>query len=133
MFGEGPGGGCSGYTPVGQPTVVAIPEGVSFEAAGATPVAGLTAMQALRTHAAVRPGEQVLVNGAAGGVGTLAVQVAKALGAEVTAVCSARNVDMVRRIGADHVLDYTTEDFVSGGSRFDVLMDNVGNRSPSEV
>ena len=133
VFGEAPGGGCAGYLTVGESDVVAIPEGVSFEAAGATPVAGLTALQGLRTHGAVQPGDRVLVNGAAGGVGTMAVQIAKALGAHVTAVCSTRNVEMVRRLGADEVIDYTSADFVAGGGRFEVMLDNVGNRHPREV
>jgi NADPH:quinone reductase-like Zn-dependent oxidoreductase len=112
--------------------VVPIPVGVSFESAGATPVAGLTALQGLRTHGDVQPGEQVLINGAAGGVGTMAVQIAKALGAHVTAVCSARNVDMVRGLGADEVIDYTNDDYVAGGARFDVMLDNVGNRAAKQ-
>ncbi|WP_420452354.1 NAD(P)-dependent alcohol dehydrogenase [Ilumatobacter sp.] len=132
VFGECEGGGCGEYLTVDAKEVVAVPVGVSFEAAGATPVAGLTAVQALRTHAALQPGEHALINGAAGGVGTFAVQIAKALGAEVTAVCSARNVDVVRALGADTVIDYTTTDFVDGGARFDVMMDNVGNRTPAE-
>ena len=133
VFGEGPGGGCGDYLTVKEGNVVAIPEGVSFEAAAATPVAGLTALQGLRTHGAVQPGDRVLINGAAGGVGTMAVQIAKALGAHVTAVCSTRNVDMVRALGADEVIDYTRSDFVAGGARFDVMLDNVGNRRPGEV
>lgn len=133
VFGEGPGGGCGQYLTLKDGNVVAMPDGVSFEAAAATPVAGLTALQGLRTHGVVQPGERVLINGAAGGVGTMAVQIAKALGAHVTAVCSTRNVDMVRSLGADEVLDYTEDDFVAGGARFDVLLDNVGNRRPGEV
>jgi NADPH:quinone reductase-like Zn-dependent oxidoreductase len=133
VFGECDwGGGCADYVAVRQEHLVAVPEGVSFEAAAATPVAGLTALQGLRTHAAVQPGERVLVNGAAGGVGTMAVQIAKALGAQVTAVCSTRNVEMVARLGADEVVDYTTDDFVAGGARFDVMLDNVGNRRPAD-
>jgi NADPH:quinone reductase-like Zn-dependent oxidoreductase len=132
VFGEGPGGGCGQYLALKEGHVVAIPEGVSFEAAAATPVAGLTALQGLRTHGAVQPGDRVLINGAAGGVGTMAVQIAKVLGAHVTAVCSTRNVDMVRSLGADEVLDYTRDDFVTGGPRFDVMLDNVGNRHPKE-
>ncbi|MGA7758008.1 MAG: NAD(P)-dependent alcohol dehydrogenase [Ilumatobacteraceae bacterium] len=133
VFGEGPGGGCGQYLTVKEGNVVSIPEGVSFDAAAATPVAGLTALQGLRTHGAVQPGDRVLINGAAGGVGTMAVQIARALGAHVTAVCSTRNVDMVRSLGADEVLDYTRDDFVVGGARFDVMLDNVGNRRPKEV
>lgn len=132
VFGEGPGGGCGQYLTVKETSVVAIPDGVPFEAAGATPVAGLTALQGLRTHGGVKPGDRVLINGAAGGVGTMAVQIAKALGAHVTAVCSTRNVEMVRSLGADDVLDYTRDDYVEGGARFDVMLDNVGNRAPRE-
>ena len=132
VFGECGGGGCGPYLCVDEAHIVAKPEAVSFEAAGATPVAGLTAIQALRTHGSVAPGEHVLINGAAGGVGTFAVQIAKALGAEVTAVCSSRNVEMVRSLGADTVIDYTDHDFVDGGARFDVMVDNVGNRTPAE-
>ena len=105
------------------------PANVSFEAAAAVPVAGLTALQGLRDHGRVRPGQKVLVNGASGGVGTFAVQVAKALGAEVHAVCSTQNVEQARELGADRVFDYTSEDFTRGGVRYDVLFDNAGNRS----
>ena len=132
VFGEGPGGGCGQYVALRADLVVPIPVGVPFEAAGATPVAGLTALQGLRTHGDVQPGEAVLINGAAGGVGTMAVQIARALGARVTAVCSTRNVDMVRALGADEVLDYTSDDYLAGGARFDVFLDNVGNRTPRE-
>jgi NADPH:quinone reductase-like Zn-dependent oxidoreductase len=132
VFGESPGGGCSPFAVVADDHVAPIPEGVDIHAAAATPVAGLTALQALRTHAKTQPGEHVLVNGAAGGVGTFTVQIAKALGAEVTAVCSTRNVEMVRRLGADTVIDYTTDDFVAGGERFEVMVDNVGNRPAAE-
>jgi NADPH:quinone reductase-like Zn-dependent oxidoreductase len=133
VFGEGAGGGCGQYLTVKETSVVSIPDGVSFEAAGATPVAALTALQGLRTHGDVQPGQRVLINGAAGGVGTMAVQIATALGARVTAVCSTRNIEMVRSLGADEVLDYTRDDFVVGGARFDVMLDTVGNRHPREV
>ena len=133
VFGETRGGGLAPYVATGVDRIVPIPEGVSFEAAGATPVAGLTAVQGLRTHGKLQPGDHALINGAAGGVGTCAVQIAKALGAEVTAVCSTSNVEMVRALGADHVVDYTTDDFVGGEARFDVVMDNVGNRKPAEM
>jgi NADPH:quinone reductase-like Zn-dependent oxidoreductase len=132
VFGECGGGGFAPYVAAKASGLVAIPDGVDLEAAGATPVAGLTALQGLRTHGATTPGDHVLINGAAGSVGTFSVQIAKALGAEVTAVCSTRNVEMVRRLGADHVVDYTSDDFVSGGARFDVMLDNVGNRSAAE-
>ena len=110
VFGESAGGGCSTHVTVRTDRLVRKPAHVSFEAAAATPLAGLTALQGLRTHAALQPGEHVLINGAAGGVGTFAVQLAKALGAEITAVCSTRNVDMVRALGADEVIDYTHDD-----------------------
>jgi NADPH:quinone reductase-like Zn-dependent oxidoreductase len=132
VFGVGDGGGLARFAILGVTSMAVIPEGVSFQAAAATPIAGLTAVQALRTHGATRPGDHVLVNGAGGGVGTFAVQIAKALGAEVTAVCSTGKVDMVRALGADHVVDYTRDDFVSGGARFDVMLDNAGNRTPAE-
>jgi NADPH:quinone reductase-like Zn-dependent oxidoreductase len=132
VFGECAGGGFAPYLVTKPQNLLSLPEGVSFESASATPVAGLTALQGLRTHGATRPGDHVLINGAAGSVGTFAVQIAKALGAEVTAVCSTRNTEMVARLGADHVVDYTTDDFVAGGARFDVMLDNVGNRSAAE-
>jgi NADPH:quinone reductase-like Zn-dependent oxidoreductase len=96
------------------------------------PVAALTALQALRDKGDVQPGQQVLVNGATGGVGTFAVQIAKALGAEVTGVCSTQKVDLVRSLGADHVVDYTTEDFTRGDRRYDLMIDVAGSRSWSE-
>lgn len=105
-----------------------LPNAVSFADAAAMPVAGITALQALRDHAGVEPGHRVLVNGAAGGVGTFAVQLAVAMGAQVTAVCSAHNVEMVRDLGAQRVVDYTTEDWVDG-TEYDAIVDNVGNRS----
>ena len=105
-----------------------LPESVSFLDAAAMPVAGVTALQALRDHARVSPGQRVLVNGAAGGVGTFAVQLAVVMGAEVTAVCSTRNVDMVAELGAHQVVDYTAADWVDG-TEYDVIIDNVGNRT----
>jgi NADPH:quinone reductase-like Zn-dependent oxidoreductase len=105
------------------------PANMSFEEAGAVPLAGLTALQGLRDHAGVKPGQRVLVNGAAGGVGTFAVQIGKALGAEVHAVCSAGNVEQAKELGADRAFDYGSEDFTRAGIRYDVLFDNAGNRS----
>jgi NADPH:quinone reductase-like Zn-dependent oxidoreductase len=107
------------------------PPNVSFEQAASLPLAGLTALQGLR-EGKIQPGQKVLINGATGGVGTFAVQIAKSLGAEVTAVCSTRNVDLVRSIGADHVIDYTKEDFTKSDQRYDVIFDNVCNHSFSE-
>jgi NADPH:quinone reductase-like Zn-dependent oxidoreductase len=109
--------------------IAAKPDGVSFEEAAATPVAASTALQALRDKARLRAGQKVLINGAAGGVGTFAVQIAKSFGANVIGVCSTRNVEMVRSIGCDRVIDYTREDFVAGGERYDVVLDCVGNHS----
>jgi NADPH:quinone reductase-like Zn-dependent oxidoreductase len=114
---------------VAQKAIARKPRNLSFEEAAAVPLAGLTALQGLRDHGAVQPGQRVLVNGASGGVGTFAVQIAKALGAEVHAVCSARNVEQARELGADRVFDYTREDFARSGVRYDVLFDNAGNRS----
>jgi NADPH:quinone reductase-like Zn-dependent oxidoreductase len=105
------------------------PSNLSFEAAAAVPTAALTALQALRDAGKVQPGMKVLVNGASGGVGTFAVQIGKALGAEVTGVCSTRNVELVRSLGADFVVDYTKEDFSRGHRRYDIILDNVGNRA----
>jgi len=109
------------------------PAGVSFEQAAAVNVAGLTALQTLRDRAALKPGQRVLINGASGGVGTFAVQIAKSLGAEVTGVSSTRNLELVRSLGADHVIDYTQRDFTQGGTQYDVVMDNVANRGILEV
>jgi NADPH:quinone reductase-like Zn-dependent oxidoreductase len=108
--------------------LVLKPAGVSFEAAAAVPVAGLTALQALRA-ARVQPGQTVLINGAGGGVGTFAVQIAKAFGAEVTAVCSTRNQEVARAIGASHVIDYTRDDFTKSGRRYDVIIAANGYHS----
>lgn len=107
--------------------IVKKPANVTFEQAAGVPVAAVTALQALRDHGRVKPGDKVAVVGASGGVGTFAVQVAKALGAEVTAVCSTRNADLVRSLGADHVSDYTKEDFTLGSERYDVIVDMVGS------
>jgi len=105
------------------------PTNLSFEEAAAVPIAGLTALQALRDKGHVQPGQKVLINGASGGVGTFAVQIAKALGAEVTAVCSTKNVEQARALGADRVVDYTQEDFTKLGERHDLMLDIAGSRS----
>lgn len=107
------------------------PVNLTFEQAAAVPLAAGTALQGLRDTGKVQPGQKVLINGASGGVGTFAVQIAKALGAEVTGVCSTRNVDLVRSIGADHVIDYTKDDFTQAGLRYDLIFDLVGNHSLS--
>jgi NADPH:quinone reductase-like Zn-dependent oxidoreductase len=109
--------------------VAAIPDSISFEHAAAIPIAALTALQALRDIGGLKAGEKVLINGASGGVGTYAVQLAKHMGAEVTGVCSGRNVDMVRSLGADHVIDYKTESYIESGKKFDLIIDAVGNHS----
>ncbi len=124
-------GGCRGafaeYACTAESALVKKPDSVTFEQAAALPVAGLTALQALRDKARTGPGQKVLINGAAGGVGTFAVQIAKVFGAEVTGVCSTRNVELVRSLGADHVIDYTQAEFTKGGQRYDVLLDMVAN------
>jgi NADPH:quinone reductase-like Zn-dependent oxidoreductase len=108
------------------------PANLSFEQAAAVPISGVTALQAIG-KAQVQAGQRVLIVGASGGVGTFAVQIAKGMGAEVTGVCSAASVALLRSIGADHVINYTAEDFTRSGRRYDVILDNVGNRSPSEL
>jgi NADPH:quinone reductase-like Zn-dependent oxidoreductase len=112
--------------------VVLKPTNISFEQAAAVPVAAITALQGLRDKGKIQAGQKVLINGASGGVGTFAVQIAKVLGAEVTGVCSMRNLEMVRSIGADHVIDYTKENFTKGAQRYDLIYDLVGNHSFSD-
>lgn len=126
-------GACNGafaeYVCASEKYLVKKPANVTFEQAAAVPIAAFTALQGLRDQGLIQPGQKVLINGAAGGVGTFAVQIAKSLGAEVTGVCSTRNVAMVRSIGADHVIDYTQEDFTRSGNMYDLIFDAVGNRS----
>jgi NADPH:quinone reductase-like Zn-dependent oxidoreductase len=124
-------GSCAEYALGKEDALAPKPANLSFEQAAGVPTSACTALQGLRDHGKVQPGYKVLINGASGGVGPFAVQIAKALGAEVTGVCSTRNVEMVRSIGADHVIDYTTEDFTKGEARYDVIMDNVGSHSLS--
>jgi NADPH:quinone reductase-like Zn-dependent oxidoreductase len=125
-------GGFAEYVCVPETALAIKPSNLTFEQAAAVPVAGTTALQGLRDVAQVQPEQKVLINGASGGVGTFAVQIAKAFGADVTGVCSTTNIDLVRSIGADHVVDYTQEDFISNGERYDLIFDNVGNRSLSD-
>jgi NADPH:quinone reductase-like Zn-dependent oxidoreductase len=129
-------GACNGafaeYACARESAFVTKPSSVSFAQAASVPVAGLTALQGFRDKARLQPGQKVLINGAAGGVGTFAVQIAKTFGAEVTGVCSTRNVELVRSIGADTVIDYTREDFTSNGKQYDVIFDLVANHSFAE-
>jgi NADPH:quinone reductase-like Zn-dependent oxidoreductase len=127
VFG-GADGAFAQYVTAGEgDPVVPKPSSLTFEQAAAVPIAGLTALQALRDKGHLQAGQKVLINGASGGVGTFAVQIAKSMGAEVTGVCSTRNVDLVRSIGADHVIDYTQQDFTRGEQHYDLIIDTVGN------
>jgi len=126
-------GGFAEYASVPENVVSSKPANLSFEEAAAVPMAAVTALQGLGHHGELRPSQQVLINGASGGVGSFAVQIAKASGAEVTAVTSTPNLDLVRSLGADHVIDYTTTDFTGGGRRYDRILDTVGNRSVPDL
>ena len=117
------------YACTSESALVMKPDNVTLEQAASVPIAAFTALQGLRDKGQIQPGQRVLINGAAGGVGTFAVQIAKSFGAYVTGVCSTRNVDMVRSIGADRVIDYTQEDFTNSGQRYDLIFDSVGNHS----
>ena len=126
-----PQGAFAEYACAPESALVMKPDNVTFEQAASTPLAAFTALQGLRDKGQIQPGQKVLINGAAGGVGTFAVQIASSFGAEVIGVCSMRNVDMVRSIGADRVIDYTQEDFTKSGERYDLIFDCVGNHSLS--
>jgi NADPH:quinone reductase-like Zn-dependent oxidoreductase len=121
------------YTAAAEDSLALKPASLTFEQAAAVPMAGLVALQAIRDHGKVQPGQRVLINGASGGIGTFAVQIAKALGADVTGVCSTRNMEMVLSIGADRVIDYTKDDFTKSGVQYDFILDNVSNHSLTDL
>jgi len=132
VFGRGTGA-FADYLSIAEDRALALkPDNMSFQQAAAVPIAAVTALQALRNKGQLREGQKVLINGASGGVGTFAVQFARLIGAEVTAVCSARNADMVSLIGADHVIDYKTQDYTQSGEKYDLIIDMIGNHSLSD-
>jgi len=120
------------FAPADEARITLKPDSISFEEAAAVPIAGITALQGLRDIGKASPGQQVLINGASGGVGTFAVQIAKWLGAEVTAVCSSGHIETARSLGADHLIDYAQEDFTRNGVRYDLIFDIAGNHSASD-
>ena len=126
-------GACAEFAAANEHRLVRKPAGMAWDQAASIPIAGCTALQALRDHGRLRPRQRVLINGAAGGVGTFAVQIAKALGADVTGVCSTRNLDLVRSLGANDVVDYTVEDFVADGRRYDLIVQIAGNRTVKDM
>jgi NADPH:quinone reductase-like Zn-dependent oxidoreductase len=132
VFGAVGAGGFAEYVCTREKNLALKPSNISFEEAAAAPVVGFTALQGLRDAGKIQPGQRVLINGAAGGIGTFAVQLAKSYGTEVTGVCSTRNLDMVRSFGADHVVDYTREDFSRTGRKYDLIYDTIGNRSVAD-
>ncbi len=129
VFGEANGGSCAEYVAVTAKTMAPKPAALTFAEAAAVPVSGVTALRGIRDAGKVKAGNRVLINGATGGVGIYAIQIAKALGAEVTAVCGPANVELARKLGADHVIDYTRDDYTRGEARFDLILDNVANHS----
>jgi NADPH:quinone reductase-like Zn-dependent oxidoreductase len=132
VFGEIGAGSFAEYACTHEKHLALKPANISFEAAAAAPVVGFTALQGMRDAGKIQAGQQVLINGAAGGIGTFAVQLAKSYGTEVTGVCSTRNLDLVRSIGADQVVDYTREDFTRNGRQYDLIYDAIGNRSVAD-
>jgi len=126
-------GGFAEYVSVPPDVMSLKPANLTFEEAAAVPMAAVTALQGIRHHGEIQPTHKVLINGASGGVGTFAVQIAKSYGPEVTGVTSTRNIDLVRSLGADHVVDYTTTDFVRSGRRYDLILDTIGNRSVADL
>jgi NADPH:quinone reductase-like Zn-dependent oxidoreductase len=132
VFANVEAGGFAEYISVSEKALGAKPANLTFEQAAAVPLAALTALQAVRDAGQIQPGHRILIIGASGGIGTFAVQIAKSLGADVTGVCSTKNVEMVRALGADHVIDYTEEDFTQSDRKYDVVLQLAGTRSPSE-